>query len=114
MPQSELPAYLRSQIDSRGWDDGMLARKAGIHKSTLSKLISDPNIVPELTTLEKLSRALGVPLVSLMIAAGRDPGNLETSIESEQLAILVDTRLRNRLRNFHLMSGGRSWRTFVF
>lgn len=90
VPQSELPAFLRKQIDDRGWDDSMLARKAGINKSTLSKLINDASIVPELTTLEKLSRALSVSLVTMMVAAGYDPGELETSVDMSQLAILLE------------------------
>lgn len=86
--RSELPAFLRAEIDHRGLDASRLARKAGVDKSTLSKLLNNPEIRPEFATLEKLSRALAVPLVRLMVAAGVDPGDLEISIDELQDAML--------------------------
>lgn len=90
VPHSELPAFLRRQIETRGTDASRLARKSGVNKSTLSKLLSNSEIVPELTTLEKLARALELPLVRLMVAAGYDPGEGIGPLELEQAAILLD------------------------
>lgn len=90
MPSS-LALFLRSEIDRRGWDDSKLARKAGIHKSALHYILTKDTAGPYLKTLDKLARALDVPLARLIRVAGYDPGEDDRPVEIEQTAILMET-----------------------
>lgn len=67
---SYLVALLKHEIHSRGMSQNELADRAGIASSTLTHIFQRPERVPDLTTLQRLSRALDIPLRRLIEACG--------------------------------------------
>lgn len=67
---SSLGMYLRAEIDKRGWNDLLLSSKSGVDKGTLHNLLHNPDVVPTLTTLDRLASALSVPLARLVEQTG--------------------------------------------
>jgi len=87
---SGLAAYLRAEIDKRGWPDSRLAEKAGISRSTLTKIFQRPESIPRLDTLYGLAQGLGVPLERLIRICGFEPGEDDGMLDMERQALLVE------------------------
>lgn len=66
--------YLAKLRTDRGWSQRTLAILAGCTNAEISRIESGEYKQPTLAMLEKLSYALGVPLLSLIDAAGYDIG----------------------------------------
>jgi transcriptional regulator with XRE-family HTH domain len=67
---SDLGPYLTRVLRQRGWSYTDLAIKGDIYKSTISRIVNDPDFMPDLITIVRLSNALEVSPVRLMELAG--------------------------------------------
>jgi transcriptional regulator with XRE-family HTH domain len=67
---SVLAAYLRSELDSRGWTVSDLSRSADIAHSTLSHILNKPDVLPTPETIVKIASALGVEAADLTSKIG--------------------------------------------
>lgn len=56
---------LRRLRRAKGWTQAELARHANVHSVTVSRLETDRH-QPDLDTLTKLAKALGVPVAALL------------------------------------------------
>jgi transcriptional regulator with XRE-family HTH domain len=86
---SSLAAYLKAEIDARGWSDAQTAEKAGLTKSSLSYILNTPNMIPELQTLDRLAVALGIPLARLITMAGFSIDNRPDISADEQITEIL-------------------------
>ncbi|ABX04042.1 MAG TPA: XRE family transcriptional regulator [Herpetosiphon sp.] len=89
MPNT-LAVFLRVQLTARGWRDSQLADSAGIDRSTLSNIFKNPQSVPKLETLDRLSQALNIPLARLITVCGFDI-DLRGELPEEQISILLNS-----------------------
>jgi transcriptional regulator with XRE-family HTH domain len=88
---SGLAPYLRAELNKRGWPDSQLADTAGIDRSTLTNIFKNPDTTPKLETLDRLAKALQVPLAKLVTLCGFSiEGDDGTNID-EQVSILLDS-----------------------
>lgn len=88
---SGLAPYLRAELNKRGWMDSQLADSAGIDRSTLTNIFKNPDTTPKLETLDRLAKALSVPLAKLVTLCGFSiEGDEGTNID-EQVSILLDS-----------------------
>lgn len=72
---------LREARDRRGWSLDQVARRSGLHKSTVSRL-ERGETEPSLRTAEALEVALGLPRGGLLFGpAAVEPRQLELSTE---------------------------------
>lgn len=74
---SDLAAYLEREMKQQGWSLRRAAAAWGLDKSTLSMILNNPERVPDLRTLDRLSAGLGVSLARLIELAGFDLGAIE-------------------------------------
>ncbi len=66
----ELAGFLEREFARRQWSDRRAARELGIDKSTLGKILNNPEQVPDLRTLKKLAEGLNVAIGRLVALAG--------------------------------------------
>lgn len=59
--ESAVAAWIREEIDKRGWSQRQLARKANMAPGALNDILTKPDRVPRERTLEKLTAVLGTP-----------------------------------------------------
>lgn len=88
---TSLPIFLREEVDKRGWNDSDLADRAGVTRSSLSKIMKGKTKVPSLETLDRLSHALEVPLIHLVALCGFAVDSRVDVPFDEQIAILLET-----------------------
>lgn len=67
---NRLTLLLKEEMDKRGWSLRDLAAKAEIAPSAVSKLMTDKEREPRLSTLAALAAALEIPLRRVVEAAG--------------------------------------------
>ena len=77
--------YIKNIITEQGRKQEWVAEQAGINKGTLSRIISGHRD-PSIKTLDKISKALGVPLVNFLIACGYLKESDEEQLVSESKA----------------------------
>lgn len=65
-----LASFVRGKMYARGWSQTDLAAEAGIPKGTISNIMNAKVTLPDLGTFLKLSRALEVPLRTLLEITG--------------------------------------------
>lgn len=65
--------YLRHQLELRGWNQSMLADKAGILRPTMSRIMNNESTLPDLDTVIAIADTLQVPVIDLVHALGQDP-----------------------------------------
>lgn len=65
-----LATLLLSETQNRGWSMRDLASKSDLSSAALSKIVNNPDQVPDLRTLAALSVALSLPLRQLVEACG--------------------------------------------
>lgn len=85
---NSLSAFLRAELNARGWLDSQLADTAGIDRSTLSNIFKNPQSIPKLETLDRLAQALKIPLARLITICGFDVHDTGANVD-EQVAILL-------------------------
>ncbi|MEC4841263.1 helix-turn-helix transcriptional regulator [Mycobacteroides chelonae] len=69
-PVSALASFLRSQLESRGWTQSELARRCGLSRQHVSRLLTRQSVIvrrrlPSDETFAKLADGLGIPEVML-------------------------------------------------
>ena len=88
---SELGNFLRDELERRGWTQSRLAARAHLSKQTLSNIINDPSIAPDLPTLVSLADGLNMSLARLLERAGYAVERTDDPEESiHQLARQID------------------------
>lgn len=65
-----LGTLIQAELDRRNWTQRQLAEAMGVTQPALSKLINDPERIPNLETLVSLSTALQIPLGQAIAACG--------------------------------------------
>lgn len=65
-----LADWLNEQLEMRHLSQAEFARRAGIHKSVISKLCARQVMKPELSTYVAIAKALDVPLTTILCKAG--------------------------------------------
>lgn len=81
---AELTNYLQDELARRGWSATQLATKAGIPKQTVSNILNNPDLVPELPTYVALAEGLGISLAFLLERAGYTIERLDNPEESNR------------------------------
>lgn len=67
-------SYLRKAMAAKGLGAADLARATGVNQSLISRWLKD-EIAPSVENLRRVSKALGIPLLDLLVAAGHvEPG----------------------------------------
>lgn len=69
-PVSALALFLRTQLESRGWTQSELARRCGLSRQHVSRLLNRQSIIarrrlPSDETFAKLADGLGIPEAKL-------------------------------------------------
>ena len=89
--RSGLAPFLRAEIDKRGITDTTFAERAGISKSTLSHMLGKPGVIPDLATLDRIARALGIALARMIEVCGFPLGGDDRDARDTQLARMLET-----------------------
>lgn len=82
--KSKLAAFLRAQLDQRGWSLSEAEARSDVPKTTISQLINKPGTLPDLTTLVRLSNALEIPLEVLVEQTGITVSRQRTNVEEQE------------------------------
>jgi transcriptional regulator with XRE-family HTH domain len=102
---TELSAFVRRQMEQRGLGLRATERFTGVSKGSLHNLLENPDTIPELETLVKLSRAFELPLWRLIEMCGVDLGLSATPSDPVQrLAGLLESMPDMRPIANHLLS----------
>jgi transcriptional regulator with XRE-family HTH domain len=67
---AELAGFLERRITELGISEREAARRWGLSQPTLNKILNNPNLVPDLRTLERLARGTGMALSKLIALCG--------------------------------------------
>lgn len=71
----EYRRFIQSEIDARNWDSAELARRSGLHRQLIWKVLHDSRDhlgqMPKERTLEALARGFGIPIDRVRSAASR-------------------------------------------
>jgi len=66
---------IRQGLDERGWRQADLARRGGLHRSLISKILNDEREhlgqMPDDATMEGIARGFGIPVERVREAAAR-------------------------------------------
>jgi transcriptional regulator with XRE-family HTH domain len=67
MPVGMVGTNVKRLRAARGWTQAELAKRAGVARVSIARLETSPKSRrPELRTIERLARALGVPVAELL------------------------------------------------
>lgn len=80
----EFVEWLQQQLQERGWDQSELARRGGIARSQVSRLMSGERR-PGPTTCRAIARAFHMPVEEVFRRAGVLPRNRKVPAELEEL-----------------------------
>jgi transcriptional regulator with XRE-family HTH domain len=69
---TELSIFLKKQMKDNEWTWREFEETTGVSKSALANIIDNPNVIPSLETLSKVSRAFNIPLWRVVEMAGYD------------------------------------------
>ena len=100
MSNEQFAEWLKTELDKRGWVPARLARESGVTRGALSHIFSGERS-PGLDLLRAVAKALGLPLMDVLRAAGlaeasEDPG--DESLEAwMRLYREADAETRQRL-----------------
>jgi transcriptional regulator with XRE-family HTH domain len=67
---AELAGFLERRITELRISEREAARRWGISQPTLNKILNNPDLVPDLRTLERLARGMGMALTKLIALCG--------------------------------------------
>ena len=93
-----MPTPLGRHLGIRGWSDGVLARRAGLHRAHVNE-IKNGRVRPTVATALAIARALGLevervfpvaPAISPAAAPRRTPGRAAAPAPSPRAAISCD------------------------
>jgi transcriptional regulator with XRE-family HTH domain len=67
--------FVQAELDARGWKQSDLARRSGLHRSLISKILNDdrPHLgqMPDDTTIDGIAKGFGIPAERVRQAAAR-------------------------------------------
>ena len=104
MRMHEYRRLIQSEMDARGWTVSELARRAGMHRQTINKIVRDDRThigqMPDDTTIERIAGALGIPAYRLSQAAARsligETDDIDDSLDGYSTEFLLDV-IRRRV-----------------
>lgn len=100
-----LSAFITAELQARGWSMRQLAERSDLSPAALSRLINDPNVKPDTTTLLKVVWGLEVPFRRLLEACGIHVEEKDVSDHTESAAILESAPdIREFLKDVALLS----------
>lgn len=71
----EYRRFIQAELDRRGWTAGGLARKAEMHRQTISKILKDNREylgqMPDESTLQGIAKGFGIDVEQVRLAAAR-------------------------------------------
>ena len=104
----DFATWLRSEMDSRNWSQGELARRSGVSQSQISLLLQSRH-APRLDTLQLLARAFRMRKEDIFRQAGYlDPlPDDDTLAELQYLVTRLSTHERQRVLDFARYVDGR-------
>lgn len=62
--------WVKQQLDQRGWNYARAAAESGLPPSAISQWVNRPQQEPSLANVRKLADALGIPILTALVAAG--------------------------------------------
>jgi transcriptional regulator with XRE-family HTH domain len=62
--------WVKQQLDQRGWNYARAATESGLPPSAISQWVNRPHQEPSLANIRKLADALGIPILTALVAAG--------------------------------------------
>ena len=83
-------AWLSQEMSKREWSQSDLARASGVHRATISKLLTYPDQKPSIVTCSKIAGALNFPAHYVLTKAGLIPEQEERSPTLEEANQLLD------------------------
>lgn len=67
--------FIQEQLDARGWKPAELARRAGMHRQLVWKILNDDREhigqIPDTATMEAIAHGFSIPVDHVRIAAAR-------------------------------------------
>jgi transcriptional regulator with XRE-family HTH domain len=84
-----LGTIIKDACAEKGWSLRELARRAKLPAATVQKITSTPGIVARVDNLQKIARALGLPVTVLLEAAARDSGYTTTPAHTGEIDVIV-------------------------
>ena len=76
--------WILSQLDEKGWSQSELARRSGLTRTTISKIINEQSSIGT-ESLIGLSKAFRVPVTEVLQQAGFLPKVPETTAKEEKM-----------------------------
>lgn len=71
----EYRRFVQQELDAHGWKPAEFARKAGLHRQLVSKILKDdrPRLgqMPDESTMEAIAKGFGIPVDRVRTAASR-------------------------------------------
>lgn len=104
----EYRRFIQEQLDARGWKPAELARRAGVHRQLVWKILHDDREylgqMPDESTLAALAHGFGIPVDTVRTAAARslsgysdDGGPIVPDVQDVPTDVLLE-ELRRRLQ----------------
>ena len=87
-----LAYWLLEQMETRDWTQRELARRSGIGKSTINRLVNR-QVMPTVQTLRAIAQAINLPVSELIAAAGIE----QVTLDEFNLHVLELASLANAL-----------------
>lgn len=84
-----LGELIKDTAAEKGWSIRELARRADLPPATVQKIVTEKGIVSRVETLQKIARALGLPVSALLEAAASDAGYTRTPVANGQVDVIV-------------------------
>lgn len=97
MPMSaELSSYLKRRLHEEGWSRQRAADECGLSKTTITNLINEPDIKPDIKTIEALAKGFKESVTRLIEFAGLPtdpmPSSKLTAEEEAMISRLTPTQ----------------------
>ena len=87
---NKFSTWINEELDKRDWSQSDLARASGVHRATISKLLSYPDQRPSPDTCTGIAKALSLPVDFVLEKAGLIPESKDKSPTLEEANQLMD------------------------
>ena len=84
---NNLSTWILSQLDERGWSQSELARRSGLTRTTISKIISEQSSLG-IDSMTGLAKAFRLPVTEILQQAGLIPKIPEATAKEEQILFM--------------------------
>lgn len=81
---NSLSSWILSELDKRDWSQSELARRSGLTRTTISKIISEQSSIG-IESMTGLAKAFRLPVTEVLQQAGLIPKIPEATAKEEQL-----------------------------